>query len=84
MSNQSTARRLAALIEPDLRAAGVETLIHYPIACHLQPAFAHLGFREGQFPLAERLAQEVLSLPMWPTMPAADARSVLAALQAAG
>jgi dTDP-4-amino-4,6-dideoxygalactose transaminase len=58
-----------AAIQARLAAAEVQTLIHYPTACHLQPAFAELGFRAGQFPLAERLAAEVLSLPMWPKMP---------------
>ena len=57
-------------LQARLEAAGVQTLIHYPTPCHLQPAFADLGFRSGQFPLAERLAREVLSLPMWPGMPA--------------
>jgi dTDP-4-amino-4,6-dideoxygalactose transaminase len=65
-----------------LAAAGVQTLIHYPTPCHLQPAFAELGFRPGQFPLAERLAAEVLSLPMWPAMPAGAAEQVAAALRA--
>jgi len=63
-----------------LAAAGVETLIHYPTPCHLQPAFAGLGLRAGQFPLAERLAAEVLSLPMWPGMPAGAGEQVARAL----
>lgn len=51
-----------------LRARDVETLVHYPVPCHLQPAFAYLGFGRGAFPVAERLADEVLSLPLRPTM----------------
>jgi dTDP-3-amino-3,4,6-trideoxy-alpha-D-glucose transaminase len=66
-----------------LAAAGVETLIHYPVPCHLQPAFEGLGFRPGAFPLAERLADEVLSLPMWPGL-SADAASVVAGSLAEG
>lgn len=58
-----------AAVQAQLAAADVQTLIHYPTACHLQPAFAELGFRPGRFPLAEQLAAEVLSLPMWPGMP---------------
>ena len=65
-------------LQAALKAAGVETLIHYPIACHLQGAFADLGFRPGQFPLAERLADEVLSLPFWPGMPATEVEHVAA------
>lgn len=69
------------VLQAKLAEAGVQTLIHYPTPCHLQPAFAHLGFRAGQFPLAERLAAEVLSLPMWPGMTPADAEAVAAAIR---
>jgi len=67
-------------LQAKLAAAGIETLIHYPTPCHLQPAFAHLGFRRGDFPLAERLAAEVLSLPLWPGMPLEDVDTVAAAI----
>lgn len=66
-----------------LKAAGVETLIHYPTPCHLQPAFADLGFRAGDFPVAELLASEVLSLPFWPGMTAADVAVVADAVRLA-
>jgi dTDP-4-amino-4,6-dideoxygalactose transaminase len=67
-------------LQAALKAAGVETLIHYPIACHRQGAFADLGFSADQFPLAGRLADEVLSLPFWPGMPQADVEAVAAAI----
>lgn len=51
-----------------LGAAGVGTLIHYPIPPHRQAAYAGAGHATGAFPLAERLAGEVLSLPMGPQM----------------
>jgi dTDP-4-amino-4,6-dideoxygalactose transaminase len=41
-------------------------MIHYPIPIHLQAAFRHLGYKPGDFPVAEPLAAEVLSLPMYP------------------
>jgi len=44
------------------------TMIHYPIPPHLQKAYEHLGFSEGSFPIAEKMAKEVLSLPMWPQL----------------
>ena len=53
-------------LQARLLAADVETLIHYPTPCHLQPAFAGLGLGPGAFPQSERLAAEVLSLPFWP------------------
>jgi dTDP-4-amino-4,6-dideoxygalactose transaminase len=44
----------------------IGTLIHYPIPPHLQQAYAHLGHQEGDFPIAEEIANTCLSLPMWP------------------
>lgn len=54
--------RLAAA----LTAAGVQTMVHYPVPPHLQPAYAALGYRAGQFPVAEGIARTTLSLPIWP------------------
>jgi len=48
-----------------LAAAGVQTGIHYPLPVHLQPAYRDARYREGDFPVAERVAREVLSLPMY-------------------
>ena len=67
-------------LQARLRGAGIETLIHYPIPCHLQPAFSDLGFRPGDFPGAEALAREVLSLPFWPGMPLGDVDRVAEAV----
>jgi dTDP-4-amino-4,6-dideoxygalactose transaminase len=44
----------------------IGTALHYPIPLHLQPAFIHLGYREGDLPVTERLTSEILSLPMFP------------------
>jgi dTDP-4-amino-4,6-dideoxygalactose transaminase len=49
-----------------LRELGVATGIHYPVPIHLQPAFAHLGHALGDFPVTEKAAAEILSLPMFP------------------
>lgn len=68
-------------LQARLQGAGVPTLIHYPNPCHLQPAFARHGYRAGQLPVAERLASEVLSLPLWPTMPLADIDRVIEAVR---
>lgn len=51
-----------------LNACGVGTVIHYPVAPHLQKAYQHLQLTQGMFPLAETLQDEVLSLPVDPTM----------------
>ncbi|MEP6911403.1 MAG: DegT/DnrJ/EryC1/StrS family aminotransferase [bacterium] len=49
-----------------LHEAGIGTIIHYPVPPHLQKAYEEMGISVGRFPLAERMAQEVLSLPMGP------------------
>lgn len=51
-----------------LSDAGIGTSIHYPIPVHLQPAYRHLGHRLGDFPVAEKIAQECLSLPIYPEL----------------
>ena len=48
-----------------LRAREIFVGIHYPIPLHLQPSLIHLGYSRGEFPNAERAAEEVLSLPMY-------------------
>ncbi|NDV13298.1 DegT/DnrJ/EryC1/StrS family aminotransferase [Crenobacter caeni] len=55
-------------LQQQLAAHGIGTMIHYPIPPHLQPAYAGLAYRQGDFPIAERIHQQVLSLPMGPTM----------------
>ena len=72
----------AAVIENSLQARlsaqGVGTLIHYPIPPHRQAAYDGLGFAEGAFPLASRLAEEVLSLPIGPHVSREQAEAVIA------
>ncbi len=51
-----------------LGTAGVQTGIHYPVPIHLQPAYVDLGYQRGAFPVAERLASRILSLPMFPEL----------------
>lgn len=56
---------------------GIQTLIHYPIPPHLQPAYNNLNMREGSLPVSERLHAEVLSLPIGPHLERADAQRVV-------
>lgn len=70
-------------LQEHLTGAGVGTLIHYPVAPHRSPAFAELGLRAGSLPVAERLAGEVLSLPMGPHLTTAQVDHVIAAVREA-
>ena len=63
-----------------LLAQGIQSGIHYPTPVHLLPAFADLGYRAGQFPQAEKAANEVLSLPMFPELTRAQCEEVARAV----
>ena len=67
-------------VRDELGEAGIQTGIHYPVPLHLQPAYAHLGHGRGDFPVAEALADRLLSLPMFPEIAAAQQERVVATL----
>lgn len=67
-------------IQEQLTASGIQTGIHYPIPCHLQPAFTDLGYQVGDFPQAEKQAKQILSLPMYPGLSHSQVKEVVAAL----
>jgi dTDP-4-amino-4,6-dideoxygalactose transaminase len=62
----------------DLAAHNIGTAIHYPIPLHLQHAYRYLGYKEGDFPASERLAKEIVSLPMFPNLTAAQQQHISA------
>lgn len=68
-------------LQARLEAQGIQTGIHYPLPCHLQPAFKNLGYRKGEFPIAESLCEEILSLPMYPGMSEAQIIQVVGAIE---
>jgi dTDP-4-amino-4,6-dideoxygalactose transaminase len=51
-----------------LASKGVTTRVYYPMSLHLQPCFAYLGHKKGDFPVSEKLSEEVLALPMFPEL----------------
>jgi len=69
-------------LKQQLQDAGVSTIIYYPIPIHRQPAYAGLGYAPGSLPVTERLCSEVLSLPIFPELSAAQQQRVIEVLGA--
>ncbi|MCX7727075.1 MAG: DegT/DnrJ/EryC1/StrS family aminotransferase [Chitinispirillaceae bacterium] len=55
-------------VQSFLEKEGIGTGLHYPVPLHLQKAYTHLHYRKGDFPITEKTAEEILSLPMFPTL----------------
>jgi dTDP-4-amino-4,6-dideoxygalactose transaminase len=70
-------------LQQTLAEAGIDTSLHYPVPVHLQPAYAHLGYHVGDFPVAEQVARECLSLPIFPELQQAEQDRVVHTLRAA-
>ena len=77
---ESDCRLSRKTIQEQLNQIGIQTGIHYPIPCHLQPAYQYLGYQKGDFPEAEKLSQEILSLPMYPGLSEIQVRVVVDSL----
>lgn len=70
-------------LQAALDSEGIQTGIHYPVPVHLQPAYSDLGYGPGAFPHAEAAAKQVLSLPLYPELPAEAVAQVAAAVKKA-
>jgi UDP-2-acetamido-2-deoxy-ribo-hexuluronate aminotransferase len=68
-------------LQGKLRSAGIPTAIYYPKPLHLQPAFAHLGYRAGDFPSSETAAARIFSLPMHPYLSEEDQAFIVQTLR---
>ncbi len=71
-----------AALAASLAKEGIASEIYYPHALHLQPALAALGYRAGEFPNAERACQEVLALPLYPSLPDATIERIAEGIRA--
>ncbi len=81
--NQFTLRaRDRDSLREHLRARGVGHAVYYPLPLHLQPCFAYLGYKAGDFPVAEKASREVISLPVYPELKPSQRERVLEVLKA--
>jgi dTDP-4-amino-4,6-dideoxygalactose transaminase len=70
-------------LRESMEQAGIGVGIHYPVPLHLQPAYKHLGYQRGRFPVAEQLADTCWSLPLYPEITEDDVDRVVSALRGA-
>jgi perosamine synthetase len=63
-----------------LQEAGIGSAVHYPIPIHQQPIMREMGFGEGTFPVAEAAAEQVLSLPVHPSLGPEDVEYIASTL----
>ena len=64
-------------LKAHLADANIGSAIHYPIPLHLQKAYQYLGYRKGDFPISEKMASEILSLPMYPNLTSSQQEQVV-------
>ena len=67
-------------LQAHLKSRGIGNAIYYPLALHLQPCFAHLGYRRGRLPATEAAMDSVISLPIYPELTSEQQDAVIAAI----
>ena len=70
-------------VQNKLKEKGIATGIHYPIPLHLQPAYLYLNYQRGDFPVSERYAPQILSLPLYPELTESQLEHIAGSLIAA-
>jgi dTDP-4-amino-4,6-dideoxygalactose transaminase len=68
------------LLRAHLTARGIASAVHYPVAVHRTEAYAHLGYEQGSLPVAEEMAEQVCSLPIFPGMDDTQISAIAAAV----
>jgi dTDP-4-amino-4,6-dideoxygalactose transaminase len=68
-------------LREELKSKGIAAGIHYPIPLHLQPAYRYLGYKRGDFPITEKVSQEILSLPMFAELTDEQIKEIVEAIK---
>jgi dTDP-4-amino-4,6-dideoxygalactose transaminase len=66
-----------------LQEKGISVIVHYPIPLHMQKVYASLGYKKGDFPVAEKVSQEIISLPLYPFIKVSQIKYVVQEIRAA-
>jgi UDP-2-acetamido-2-deoxy-ribo-hexuluronate aminotransferase len=69
------------LVQQKLKEKGIPTAVHYPSPLHLQECFEYLGYKTGDFPISEKVSQEIISLPMNPYLTQNEQKYIVEALK---
>jgi len=64
-------------LKSKLKDNNISAGIHYPIPLHLQPAYDYLDYKKGDFPITEKVSEEILSLPMWPEITKSSLKNII-------
>ena len=68
-------------VQAKLKEQGIPTAVHYPMPLHLQECFAYLGYKRGDFPVAEKISDEIMSLPMNPDLSDEEVETIVKSLE---
>ncbi len=79
--NQNNMDNMRDRLRQQLQDRGISSTVYYPFPLHLQPVYQNLGYQKGQFPIAEQICEEVLSLPMFPELSPAEIDAAINALK---
>jgi dTDP-4-amino-4,6-dideoxygalactose transaminase len=77
MNGESVSHHLRDTVMQRLAERGIGSMCYYPVPLHLQTAFTSLGYRQGDFPITEAVARQVISLPMYPELSETDVHDVV-------
>jgi dTDP-4-amino-4,6-dideoxygalactose transaminase len=70
-------------LQEALLKKGIDTMVHYPVPLHLVPALKSLGYKEGDFPVAERISKSILAIPIYPELTFQDQEDIVEAIRQA-
>ncbi len=81
LTQGSSSSRYRDEVRSKLQQLGISSMVYYPLPLHLQPVYKNLGYQPGQFPVAEQICNEVLSIPLFPELSFKEQQQVVYGLK---